>query len=411
MNPRFYSLDVFRGATVAFMILVNNPGSWSHLFSPLGHADWHGLTPTDLVFPFFLFAVGNALAFVLPRLEAGGDAAFWKKVIRRTVLIFAIGLFLNWFPFVQYLDGRLQFRPWTGVNASGEVSGVRILGVLQRIALCYFFASVIIYYGKARGAFFTGLVLLLVYWALCVAGNPSDPYSLTGWFGTNIDRALIGPPHMYHGERVSGIPYAFDPEGLVSTIPAIVQVIFGFLVGDYIRRRSQLAQTEEGKAMEGPQPMYRTLTVLFLAAAALLFTGYAWGLSFPINKKIWTSSYTALTSGLAIMVLAVLIYAIEVRGARGWWSRFFDVFGKNPLFIYALSGIIPRLMGIIRIPDGSRSDGTPAYTNPLGWFYENVTARVPGPPEIGSLLFALCLVALLWAIGYWMDKKRIYVRV
>ena len=136
MIQRYYSLDVFRGATVCLMILVNNPGTWSHIFDPLEHAPWHGLTPTDLVFPFFLFAVGNALSFVMPKMEAGGDAAFWKKILKRTVLIFLIGLFLNWWPFVKWSDGELVFRNW--VDPANPESGVRILGVLQRIALCYF---------------------------------------------------------------------------------------------------------------------------------------------------------------------------------------------------------------------------------------------------------------------------------
>src|SRR6476660_8736845 len=148
MNQRYYSLDVFRGATVCLMILVNNPGS-SFVYSPLDHAPWHGLTPTDLVFPFFLFAVGNALAFVMPRLEAAGSGTFWKKVIKRTLLIYGIGLFLNWWPFVRWQDGELVGNGWTWINSEGRVVGVRLLGVLHRIAICYFFASIIIYYLKA----------------------------------------------------------------------------------------------------------------------------------------------------------------------------------------------------------------------------------------------------------------------
>src|SRR5687767_2360673 len=147
------------------MILVNNPGSWSHIYGPLKHAPWHGLTPTDLVFPFFLFAVGNALAFVMPRLEMGGDKIFWKKVITRSLLIYLVGLFLTWWPFVQWKDGGFVFRHW--VDPENPQQGVRILGVLARIAICYFFASIIIYYFKPRLAFFTGLILLLLYWALC----------------------------------------------------------------------------------------------------------------------------------------------------------------------------------------------------------------------------------------------------
>src|SRR5215210_2533426 len=135
MNQRYYSLDVFRGATVALMILVNNPGSWSHIYTPLEHAPWHGCTPTDLVFPFFLFAVGNALAFVMPRFEAAGDAAFWRKIIKRTLLIFGIGLLLNWSPFVRFQNDHLVLKGWEWTNDTGEWSGIRVPGVLQRIAL------------------------------------------------------------------------------------------------------------------------------------------------------------------------------------------------------------------------------------------------------------------------------------
>ena len=191
MNKRFYSLDVFRGATVCLMIMVNNPGSWSHIFDPLEHAPWHGLTPTDLVFPFFLFAVGNAMSFVMPRLEAAGDRMFWKKVLKRTAIIFLIGLFLNWWPFVKWADAGLVFKPWAFIDSKGNPQGVRIFGVLQRIAVCYFFASVIVYYLKARKAFLVSLILLLIYWMLCYVGNPADPYSIKGWFGTAIDLSLI----------------------------------------------------------------------------------------------------------------------------------------------------------------------------------------------------------------------------
>jgi predicted acyltransferase len=406
VKQRFYSLDVFRGATVAFMILVNDPGSWSHIYAPLEHAPWHGLTPTDLVFPFFLFAVGNAMAFVMPRYEIAGDGAFWKKVLKRTALIFLIGLFLNWFPFVQWQNGELIFRRWTWTRPDGELAGVRILGVLPRIALCYFFASVIIFYAKPRGAFLIGTLLLLIYWALCIAGNPSDPYSLDGWFGTDIDKKILGEAHMYHGEGV-----AFDPEGIMSTIPAIVEVIFGFLVGDYIRKRGKTIEATPADVPSSTNPWYQTLTILFIAATALLFTAYAWNFSFPINKKIWTSSYVVCTVGLAIVILATLIYFIELKNKRSAWTRFFDMFGKNPLFIFALSGLIPKTLALIRIPNGIRNNGQPAYISPWGWFYENICAKIPGPPEIGSLVFAISVVLLLWAIAYWMDRRKIYIRV
>lgn len=405
--PRYYSLDVFRGATVAFMILVNSPGTWSHLYSPLAHAKWHGLTPTDLVFPFFLFAVGNALAFVMPRLEISGDAVFWKKVIIRTGSIFLIGLFLNWFPFVLWQDNELVFKSWTWMTSSGELAGVRIAGVLQRIAICYFFASVIIYYAKPKGAFIISLALLLLYWVLCLMGNPADPYSMEGWFGTSIDKQVFGEAHMYHGEGI-----AFDPEGIMSTLPSIVQVIFGFLAGHYILKKTKSTATGEVEvAKERTNTLYQILTVLFVAAMALMFVGYTWGLSFPINKKIWTSSYVAYTTGLAIVTLASLIYFIEVKNIRGVWARFFDVFGKNPLFIYAVSGLIPKFLGVIRIANGVDGQGNEIFISPWRWFYQNVTAKVPGPPENGSLLFAVYFVMLLWAIGYWMNKRKIYIKV
>ncbi len=422
MNKRYYSLDVFRGATVALMILVNNPGTWSHIYDPLEHAPWHGVTPTDLVFPFFLFAVGNAMAFVMPRFEAAGDFVFWKKVLKRSLLIFAIGLFLNWSPFVRWDNDQLIFRAWEYANSNGDLIGVRIPGVLQRIALCYFFASIIAYYLKPRGAFLAGIILLLFYWVLCVIGNPADPYSITGWFGTDIDKAVLGPVHLYRGERVNGQTYIFDPEGLMSTIPAIVQVIFGYLVGDYIikNEKVKIENTQDPKIELTSistqinyrvNNLYRILTGLFMASMALLFAGYVWGLVFPLNKKIWTSSYTVYTTGLAISILAVLIYAIEVRSYRGWWSRFFDVFGKNPLFIFFLSGFLPRLQSLIRIPNGFTEAGSPKYLSPFGWFYENICKPIPGPPENGSLAYAIIIILFYWSIVYFMDKKKIYVKV
>ncbi|MDQ6755953.1 MAG: DUF5009 domain-containing protein [Bacteroidota bacterium] len=404
MTQRYYSLDVFRGATVCLMILVNNPGS-SHVYAPLDHAPWHGVTPTDLVFPFFLFAVGNAMAFVMPRLETAGDATFWRKVGKRTLLIWGIGIFLTWYPFMQYQGDNLVAKGWTWINAKGDVVGVRILGVLARIALCYFFASIIIYYLKPKRAFLFGGILLLLYWFMMVAfGNPSDPFSMTGYFGNVVDKAILTEPHMYHGEGI-----AFDPEGIMSTIPAIVQVIFGFLVGDFIRRRGQHLTEMEQPAVKGFE-LYQMLTILFIAAVALLFTGYAWGLVFPINKKIWTSSYVVYTSGLAILVLATLIYFIEIKQIRNWLTRFFDVFGKNALFIFAFSSFLPKTLWMIRWKTGVNEQGVTTYSDPWHGFAK-LCSKLPGRPENGSLLFSICVIVTFWGIAYWMDKKKIYVKV
>jgi predicted acyltransferase len=383
MNQRYYSLDVFRGATVALMILVNNPGSWAHIFAPLEHATWHGCTPTDLVFPFFLFAVGNAMSFVMPRFEQAGASVFWKKVIKRTLLIFAIGIFLNWSPFVRWDGDNLAWKLW---------QNVRILGVLQRIALCYFFASVIVFYAKTKGAFVISGILLLVYWFICLyAGSTGDPYSLSGWFGTQIDINILGLSHIYKGE---GVP--FDPEGLSSTLAAVVQVIFGFFVGQYIQQK--------GKS-------YEMLSHLFVAGLVLFFTGYCWDMAMPINKKIWTSSYTLYTTGLAIMSLGILIYLIEFKSAKGSWSRFFDVFGKKPLFIFVLSGFLPRVLSMLRWVDHITPEGKKIYTSFFPWFYETVCKNIATDLRVGSLVYALCMIAMYWAIVYWLDKKKMYIKV
>ena len=384
MNQRFYSLDVFRGATVALMILVNNPGSWGHIFPPLEHASWHGVTPTDLVFPFFLFAVGNAMAFVMPKLDAAGEGAFWKKVLIRSLLIFGIGMFLNWFPFIKYDEaGNIVGKPF---------ETLRIFGVLQRIAVSYFFAAIIVHYFKVRGSFVVGMFILLFYWFLCVAANPADPFSLSGWFGTNVDKTILGEKHMYHGEGV-----AFDPEGLMNSFAAIVQVILGFLVGNYILQKGKTAEMLNG---------------LFVAGCVLVFAGFCWDMVFPLNKKIWTSSYTIYTTGLALLILSMMIYLLDFKNTKGAWSRFFDVFGKNALFIFAMSALIPRSLGLIRISNGFTDAGKPKYLSPLGWFYENCCKPLfSSDPRIGSLIYALCFIAMMWFLAWLLDKKKIYIKV
>jgi predicted acyltransferase len=391
-KQRYYSLDVFRGATVAFMILVNNqPGA---AYTPLDHAPWHGLTPTDLVFPFFLFAVGNALAFVMPRFENQGTPAFLKKVLKRTLLIFVIGFLLNWFPFFHWDHDRLIPTGWEYLNDKGQLMGIRVMGVLQRIALCYGIGAIIVYFAKLRGAFFLAGCMLLLYWAWCLLlGTPGDPFSIDGYFGTAVDKAVFGPVHMYHGEGV-----AFDPEGIASTLPAIVNVILGYFAGTYLQKK--------GKS-------YETLTHFFVAAIILLFAGYMWGTIFPINKKIWTSSYVLVSAGWALCCLSLLIYFIEFRGAaggtgeaRGGWSRFCDVFGKNPLFIFIVAGAFPRLVRLIRWSDNGE------YTNPMAWFLHKVCDPLSGGrPENASLIYAGTLIILYWLLAWTLDRKRIYIKV
>lgn len=384
MQQRYYALDVFRGATVALMILVNNPGSWSHIFTPLAHASWHGCTPTDLVFPFFLFAVGNAMSFSMEKFKSGNRSDFLIQTFKRSILLFAIGILLNWSPFLKWDNDQLLVKTW---------SNIRIPGVLQRIGICFLFASLMIYFLKPAKAMILSALLLLVYWGLCLTlGNPDDPFSLQGYFGSKIDLFVFGQSHIYKGERIP-----FDPEGLMSSISAIVQVMLGYFIGNLIRSR--------GKNFE-------MLSQLFFIGILFTSCGLIWDLAFPINKKIWTSSYVLYTAGLATLTIATLIYMLEFKSYKGRWSGFFNAFGKNPLFIFVLSGVIPRVTGLIRISENRLNEqGHEVFTTPLGWLYQHIFKPISGDFRIGSMMYALFLIFVYWAIVFLMDKKKIYIKV
>jgi len=366
---RFLALDVFRGMTICFMIIVNSPGDWSIAYGPLLHAGWHGFTPTDLVFPSFLFAVGNAMAFVMYKYEGQNNSVFWKKTLKRTAIIFLLGYLLYWFPFYDFNAGA--FKP---------ISHTRILGVLQRIALCYLVASVVIRYTSKTFAVVFSAVLLVVYWILLyVYGDSNDPYSMAGYAGNPLDFFVLGSDHLYHGEGV-----AFDPEGILSTLPCIVNVIAGYLAGDYIRKRGN---------------SYETVAKLLMIGAVLIALAMAWNTMLPINKKIWTSSFVLLTVGLDLIILPILIYIIEIQRKRQW-TYFFVVFGKNPLFIYLLSELALITLYLIPVGDGTLQ----------GWIYKDVLGSIASPIN-ASLLFALIFMLFNWAVGYWMDRRGVYVRV
>ena len=371
-NQRNLALDVFRGMTICFMIIVNTPGSWEIAYSPLLHANWHGFTPTDLVFPSFLFAVGNAMAFVMYKYEAQGDSVFWKKTLKRTVIIFLLGYLMYWFPFFQEIrGGGWEFKPF---------ASTRVLGVLQRIALCYFFASIVLHYGSKKFAIWFSVFALVAYWLIMrFWGDPNDPYSLIGNVGLRLDLALFGDKHLYHGEGV-----AFDPEGLLSTLPSIVNVIIGYLAGDYIRKHGN---------------SYETISKLMMAGAVLIFAALTWNMAFPINKKLWTSSFVLLTTGIDLLVLPILIYTIEVK-KKTKWTYFFVVFGRNPLFIYLLSEVL--LITLYLIPAGEKP--LPAWINDdfFGSFASPINA---------SFLFAMFFMLTCWAVGYLLDRKKIYIKV
>lgn len=385
---RFRALDVLRGATVALMIVVNNPGSWGALYPPLAHAAWHGLTPTDLVFPFFLFAVGNALAFVMPGYRALPLAAFHTRVAQRALLIFGIGLLLNAAPFVRFDPaGALAWKDW---------DTLRIMGVLQRIAIAWAAAALIVRFTPGvRAALGWSAGLLLAYWAACVSlGAPADPYTLEGFFGTALDRRVLGPGHLYRGE---GVP--FDPEGLASTLPAIAQVLIGWVAGEWLR---------------GEPPRHETVTRLFMAALLLGVLGYLWSLGMPVNKKLWTSSYVLLTSALACALLAGLVVLIDLRpgtaGRPPHWVQFCEVFGRNALLVYALSGLIPRFQGLIRWPAPPAADGSGRWFTPWDWAWQQLFAPLFADARLGSLLMALAHLALYWALAEWLHRRRWYLR-
>jgi predicted acyltransferase len=386
-TQRFLALDVFRGAAVALMILVNNPGSWDHLYAPLAHARWHGWTPTDLVFPFFLFAVGNALAFTLPAMHSAGRAAFAARVLRRTALIFAIGLLLNASPFWRW-DAAGDLVP-------RSLEQLRVMGVLQRIALAWGTAALLIralQLHRERALAWAIAALLLAYWAACVAfAQGPDAYSLEGFFGTALDRAVLGAGHLYQGEGV-----AFDPEGLASTLPAVAQVLLGVMAGRRVMRRP---------------PDAALLKRLAGAALACLLMAALWQTAMPINKKLWTSSYVLLSTGWALALLAVLILVTELRGVRGPVLRFFEVFGKNALFVFVLSGFVPRVLALLRWPDSVAADGTLRFTSPLPWLHRSVFEPLAADPRLGSLLFACANLAVYWMLARLLDQRRIYLRV
>lgn len=377
MQPRperFLALDVFRGMTICFMIIVNTPGSGAAPFAPLEHAAWHGFTPTDLVFPSFLFAVGNAMSFSLERYRQLGDAAFFNKIIKRTLLIFLLGYLMYWFPFFR-LDSE-------GHIIGAPIANTRIMGVLQRIALCYFFASLLIHYLKPRAVVAVSAFLFLLYWViLLLFGDSSQPYSLLGNAGLYFDKWLMGTNHLYHGE---GIP--FDPEGWLSTLPAIVNVVAGYFAGRFIQQK--------GKT-------YEALTKLMLVGCLFIFLALWWNTIFPINKKLWTPPFVFLTSGIDMLLISALIFIIEIKetSPKGW-TQFFIVFGKNPLFIYLLSELLAISFYMIRV--GSKSFFQ--WVNDV--FFQ---AIAPGP--FGSLFFALCFMLLCWSVGWWLHKRKIYIRV
>jgi predicted acyltransferase len=372
LSGRLISLDVFRGLTIAGMVLVNNAGSWDAVYEPLEHAKWDGWTPTDLIFPFFVFIVGVAIPLAFERRKAaGGDGRdLILKILRRTAVIFALGLFLNAFPFT-----------------AEKVAHWRIPGVLQRIALCYFFAALICLKSRARTQAIIAGVLLIGYWLgmklIAAPGFARGDLTTEGSLASWVDRTILAG-HTYRP--------LYDPEGLLSTIPSISTALFGVLAGQWlIVRRAALDK----------------VVGLFVAGALCVVAGYVWDWAFPINKALWTSSYVMFTGGLALQLLALCYWAIDVKRierARRWtWPLV--VFGVNALALYVLSSLMMKVLLAVK---AVKVDGTEGSLR--DWIYGHAFATWLSPYN-ASLAFALTYVALWWLLMLVLYKRKIFIKV
>ncbi|MBK7258402.1 MAG: DUF5009 domain-containing protein [Ignavibacteriae bacterium] len=377
-QQRLISLDAFRGATIAGMILVNNPGTWSAIYPQLRHAAWHGWTFTDFIFPFFLWIVGVSMTLSFARrVEEGADKPkLLLHVLRRAAIIFGLGLFLNGFPF-----GLALGHDFTWAH-------IRIPGVLQRIAVCYLIASTIFLYSGIRGQIAWIVGLLTSYWLVTalvpVPGYGAGIVEPTGNLAWFIDSNLLAG-HTWRGAPVPG----FDPEGLFSTIPAIATALMGVMTGHLLRSR---LTGEEKTAW------------MFVAGNFLLLAGAILDMWFPINKALWTSSYVIFMAGWANVCLAMFYWLIDVKGYRTWATPFV-IYGMNAITVFVLSGLIAKTMGLIRwtAEDGQR------YSV---WSYLYQTLYAPlGSPMNTSLMFAISFISMMFLVVWFMWKRKWFLKV
>ncbi len=366
---RYLSIDFYRGLTIAFMLVVNTPGTWQHVFAPLEHAEWHGCTPTDLVFPSFMFIIGVSMWFSFEKYGRRLNAQLGKKILKRTLILLVIGWLLAKFPFF--------WKDW---------DKLRIPGVLPRLALGYGLAAFLALILPARWLIGAAAAILLGYWALLygLAAPGQDPYGLMDNVVRQFDLAVLGPDHMWHGK---GVP--FDPEGILSTLPAIVTVLLGWWSGQLMQRR----QTEKTEAVRD----------LLIWGNVLGVTALVWDLAFPINKSLWTSSFVLYTGGISMLLLAFSVWALDIADG-GRYARFFLVFGANPLFAYVLAGLLTKTMLRIEWTEGEEKK------NLYGWIYNHVFQPMEGGAS-GSLLFALTFLAVCWSVCLVLYRRKIYVKI
>ena len=381
-SERLRALDVFRGATILGMILVNNPGTWAHIYPPLRHAAWHGWTPTDLIFPFFLFIVGVAIPLAYAkRLRKGiPEGTLVIKATKRAAILFGLGLFMAAYPFVT-------FEPTIALRDLGTL---RIMGVLQRIAVCYLLASLFYLYTSPRTWMGATAAILLGYWALLAlvpvpgfgAGQLDVP---EGTLAAYLDRMLLGTGHLWVGANRE-----WDPEGLLSTLPALATTLFGVWTGQLVRNTTV--------------PLILRVTRLFAAGVVLVMLGYVWDWVFPINKALWTSSYAVFTAGQAMCGLALCLWLIDVRGQRGW-TQPFVVYGMNALIVFVMSGLLAKTLIYAKVRG---ADGD--LVSLQSWIFQSVFLPLASPIN-ASLLYALAWIVLWYLVLWWMYRKRIFVKV
>lgn len=380
-SKRLLAVDILRGITIAGMLLVNNPGSWSHLYAPLKHAEWIGLTPTDLVFPFFVFVMGVSMFFSLRKFNFKPTRALMVKVVRRTVVLFLIGWAVQWFG--MWLRGLYNPESHFFERMFGDL---RILGVFQRLALVYFFGSMCAVLFKQR--FIPWLIgLILVVYAIILGTGSGYEFSLHNIL-SRVDLAVLGDEHMYH-ESAFGEKLALDPEGILSTLPCIAHVLIGFMVG---------------KCLTEIHDNRDRIVQIAIWGSVMLLVGWLLQYGIPCSKKAWTSSYVLITCGMASCCLAMLIYFIDVRGHKRW-CRFFQAFGVNPLFCYLVGTVLAIAFGAIRF--GMDGD-TPVTLHTL---IHDACKAVFVVDEAASLAYAIIFVLITWCFGYALYKKKIYIKI
>lgn len=379
INQRIVSLDAFRGLTIMLMILVNNPGDWGNIYGPFKHADWHGWTPTDLVFPFFLFIVGVAIPLSLgKRKETAARGPLVAHIVWRSTVLFALGLLLSGF--------GLLFKIGPDFGVVDLLNSLRIPGVLQRIAVCYLIVSLLFLFAKRRALYFVTLFFLLGYWALMMlVPVPNYGSGLIDGKDTHlaayVDRAVFGTNHLWSAAKT------WDPEGLLSTIPALATTLFGVFAGLWLKQE---------------QPLAIRLRGLLLAGIALTTVGWCWGLVFPINKPIWTSSYAVFAAGMAMLVLSACVLVFDVLQ----WKRLavpFQIYGVNALTVFVLSGLLGRTLVEIKV-------GSDPPQTLKTWLYETLFHSWLSDKN-ASLAYAVTWVLAWFVVLTIMYRKQWIIKV